>query len=114
MRYFKGLPIIAVALAVTVLAGAALADYEVMESSVATLPKGTTLPDDATLNLPAEGRIKLLKTPEGSTHELEGPYEGTVSDYEGTQDCPWWQRISVGCDGQRAPIGVRSTPSPDR
>ncbi len=114
MTCLKRLPIIAVAVALTVSAGAALADYEVMESSVATLPEGTTLTDNATLNLPAEGRIKLLKTPEGSTHELKGPYEGTVADYEGTLDCPWWQRISVGCDGQRAPIGVRSTPSPDR
>lgn len=114
MRYSRGLPIIAVAVTLAVSAGAALADYEVMESSIAALPEGTTLPDNATLNLPAEGRVKLLKTPEGSTHELEGPYEGTVSDYEGTPDCPWYKKISVGCGGDRAPIGIRSTPSPDR
>ncbi len=114
MTCLKRLPSIAFAVALTLSAGPAMADYEVMDSSVATLPKGTTLPDNATLNLPANGRVKLLKTPEGSTHELQGPYQGTVSDYDGTPDCPWWKKISVGCGGDRAPIGVRSTPSPDR
>jgi len=95
-------------------AGPVMADYEVMESTVAELPRGTTVPDDATVAIPEGGRVKLLRTGSGTTHDLEGPYEGTVTDYEADTDCPWWKKISVGCDGQSAPIGIRSTPSHER
>jgi hypothetical protein len=100
--------------AALVSAGPAAADYEVMESTVADLPRGATLPDDATVAIPEGGRVKLLQTREGTTHDLEGPYEGSVSDYEAKSDCPWYKKISVGCGGETAPIGIRSTPSPER
>lgn len=95
-------------------AGPAIADYEVMESTVAGLPRGATVLEDAKVAIPEGGRVKLLKTGAGTTHELEGPYEGAISDYEAKSDCPWYKKISVGCGGESAPIGIRSTPSPER
>ena len=92
----------------------AMADYEVMESTVANLPRGATVAENATIAIPEDGQVKLLRTGEGTTHNLKGPYEGTVSGYEASADCPWYKKITVGCNGQSAPIGIRSTPDPDR
>lgn len=92
----------------------AMADYEVMESTVADLPRGASVPEGATIAIPEHGRVKLLRTGKGTTHELEGPYEGTVGDYEASAECPWYKKMTVGCNGQSAPIGIRSTPDADR
>ena len=106
---------LAVLAAVAVLnAAPAMADYEVMESTVADLPRGATVAENATIAIPEGGQVKLLRTGEGTTHELEGPYEGTVGDYEASAECPWYKKITVGCNGESAPIGIRSTPDPDR
>jgi len=94
--------------------GQAKADYEVMESTVANLPRGASVAENATIAIPAGGQVKLLRTGAGTTHDLKGPYEGTVGDYEASAECPWYKKITVGCNGQSAPIGIRSTPDPDR
>jgi len=107
--------VLAVLTALAVLyGGPAMADYEVMESTVANLPRGATVTENATIAIPEGGQVKLLRTGEGTTHDLKGPYEGTVGDYEASADCPWYKKMTVGCNGQSAPIGIRSTPDPDR
>ncbi len=114
MTFSLRLSCAAVVAAIALYAGLAQADYQVMESTITALPQGTTLPENAELDIPEGERVKLLRTPAGSTHELEGPYQGTVEDYEATAKCPWWKKISVGCEDESAPIGIRSTPSPER
>ncbi len=108
------LSVAALATAALLNSAPALADYEVIESTVAGLPRGAAVAEGAAIAIPEGGRVKLLRTGEGTTHDLEGPYQGTVEDYEATADCPWYKKVTVGCNGESAPIGIRSTPSPDR
>jgi len=97
--------------------GAAVADLRVIESNVPSIATGASFPDGATFDVPKGKKIKLLKTPANSTHEIEGPYKGTLSAYE--PPCSWIDWVSGKCSrsGDRAATGdqegaTRSAPVP--
>lgn len=111
MRYLKAG--IAAWIAMVVLSAAPVwADFQVIDSSLPDISQGTVLEDDSTVKLPEGATLKLLKTPEGSTHELEGPYEGPITDYEAKPDCSFWQRLMGNCPESSSPIGIRSMEPP--
>jgi hypothetical protein len=78
-------------LAVFLLAQPALAEMEVMESSVPGISLGDKLPDEASIDLPKGTTLRLLLTDTGATITLKGPYKGTVADYKEHKN--WWDRL---------------------
>ena len=100
-----------------VFSGAAVADLRVIESNVPSIATGASFPDGAAFDVPKGKKIKLLKTPANSTHEIEGPYQGTLSAYE--PPCSWidWTLGKCSRSGGRAGAGdqegaTRSAPVP--
>ncbi len=90
----------------------ALAEMEVLESSVPSLEPGTALADDATLNLPDGTKVRLLIKATGSTKTLKGPYEGTAAAY--TEKRSWWQRLTGEGGDIEPPMGaVRGLRKPE-
>lgn len=74
----------------------ARAEMEVLESGVPGIQAGSKLPDDAQLKLPQGATLRLLLE-DGNTATLQGPYEGTASDYQ-QKKAGWWQRLFGGDD----------------
>jgi hypothetical protein len=95
--------------------GVAMADLRVIESTVPAVAAGASFPDGAVFDVPKGKKIKFLKTPANSTHEIEGPYNGTLGAYEPA--CSWIDWASGKCSrsGDRegaTPGGTRSAPVP--
>ena len=85
---------------------AAHADLEVLSSSASEITVGTVLSDDAVIKIPDGSQLQLVRSPQGTTHTLSGPFEGTLNDYENRPQCAWWQNILGMCVKQpRDPLG---------
>jgi hypothetical protein len=91
-------------LVVFLLAQPALAEMEVMESSVPGMSVGDKLPDDASLDLPKGAMLRLLLTNEGATKTLKGPYKGKVADYK--EKLNWWDRLTGKKKDPEPPMGA--------
>jgi hypothetical protein len=76
-------------------ASAANAGLEVTRSTAPRIKVGTKLNDGAVFDVPEGQEIELLKTPQNSTHQIAGPYKGTLSGY--TPPCPWWKAVVGSC-----------------
>jgi hypothetical protein len=59
----------------------ARAELRVMESNVRGVTRDTVFPDGANFDVPSGKKIKFLKKPGNTTHEIVGPYRGTLADY---------------------------------
>ena len=68
---------------------AARAELRVMESNAPTIEVDAVFPDDAAFDIPAGKKVKLLKAPANTTHEIAGPYQGTLDAYQPA--CGVWQ-----------------------
>lgn len=90
---------------------AALAEYEVMRSTAPGYTAGQKIPAGAKINVPDGKSVRLLDKTGGGTHDIAGPYDGTVADYAAT-GCSWLKRITGGCkpvDGAAAAVrGLKS------
>jgi hypothetical protein len=80
--------------------GAANAELRVMESTASTIEVDAVFQDGAAFNVPAGKKIKLLKSPANTTHEIAGPYNGTLEAY--TPACGMWDRVSGKCSQNNA------------
>jgi hypothetical protein len=96
-------------IAAAALAYPALADIEVISSTVPGLSAGTKLPDNAEIDVGKGEVIHVMKA--GKTYEIAGPYKGTVDQY--TRDCPWWRDMLGKCDKQ-PPVDEGATPGATR
>lgn len=79
-------------------ATSAAAEYKVIESDVPEIFANQTFADDTVFQVPDGAKLTLQKLPEGSTHIIEGPYDGTVANYATQAKCPWWRRILGLCE----------------
>lgn len=101
--------------------GAAHAELLVTESTVDGIAMNATFADGAAFDVPDGRLLRFLKRPQNTTHEIEGPYQGTLADY--TPKCSWWARLSGKCgptsdveggtrNATSAPGGAASAPKP--
>jgi hypothetical protein len=74
---------------------AANASLEVTRSTAPRVKVGTKFNDNAVFDVPAGRKIEVLKTPQNTTHELAGPYSGTLAGYK--TPCPWWKAVVGSC-----------------
>ena len=88
-------------------AGAALAGLRVVESTVPGISVDAVFPDDAVFEVAKGQKLKFLKTPGNSTHDIAGPYKGTLDAYKPA--CGWLEKLMGKC-GQSGDIegGTRS------
>lgn len=97
-------PVTALAAAASLFwAMAAQAGYEVMSSTAPHYKAKQKLPGGTRVKVPAGKSLSLRDTVKGETYEIEGPYEGRVTDYRRKPPCAWWQIL--GCD-KKANIGL--------
>jgi hypothetical protein len=82
----------------------ALAEIEVLESSVPDMAVGSKFGDDTRLKLPDGASLRVLVLSSGTTKTLKGPYEGTVGAYK--DDRGWWERVTGRNKDDDAPIGA--------
>ncbi len=82
-------------------AGSARAELRVIESNVPGIARDATFADEATFEVPAGTKIKFLKG--GATHEIAGPYKGTLADYQPA--CGWWAWFRGKCARNTAAVG---------
>jgi hypothetical protein len=82
---------------------AARAELRVMESNATSIEVDAVFADDATFDVPAGKKIKLLKSPASTTHEIAGPYNGTLDAYKPA--CGMWDRVTGKCAPNNAVTG---------
>jgi hypothetical protein len=87
---------------------AARAEIEIVSVKGASLTAGTKLPDDAVIDVPKGGEVRLLKLPGGAAYAIGGPFKGTLQDY--IDRCSGWRSwFGSGCnfsgDGDELPVG---------
>ncbi len=75
--------------------GQARAELRVMESTVPGIARDAAFPDGATFDVPAGRRIKFLKKPGNTTHEIVGPYRGSLAHYQA--GCSFWDSARGRC-----------------
>jgi hypothetical protein len=94
-------------------AGMANASLEVTRSTTPRIKVGAKFNDNAVFDVPDGREIQLLKTPQNSTHEIAGPYKGTLSGY--TPPCPWWKAVIGNCKepGETREGGTRGMRAPE-
>ncbi len=88
----------AVAVWLGVPAGAALAELRVVELTVPSIAADAVFADGAVFDLATGQKLKLLKTPGNSTHDIAGPYKGTLDAYQPA--CGWMEKLRGKCGGQ--------------
>ncbi len=71
---------------------AIFADLVVTKSNIPRYKVGTKLPDNTKLNIPENGKIKLLQKPGNKQYTLEGRYCGTLGNYKRRKQS-WWERV---------------------
>jgi hypothetical protein len=96
IRIFSGL-----ALAGISFCSPALADVEIMASSIPEYAPGAVLKDDTRLKLPEGATLRVLMTDSGTTKTMYGPYEGTAAAYRERRS--WWERL-FGTPGGKEPV----------
>ncbi len=85
----------------------ARAELRVIESTVPGVSADAVFPDNAAFDVPAGKKIKLLKTPANTTHDIAGPYKGTLDAYK--PGCGLWDRLRGKCaQNSNAEGGTRS------
>jgi hypothetical protein len=82
---------------------AARAELRVMESNASSIEIDAVFPDDAAFDVPTGKKIKLLKSPANTTHEIAGPYNGTLDAYKPA--CGVWDRVTGKCAQNNAATG---------
>jgi hypothetical protein len=82
-------------LAALVPGGPAGAELRVTESTVPGIAIDASFPDNAVFDVPAGKKLKFLKSPTNSTHEMTGPYKGTLGAY--TPGCSWLDWATGTC-----------------
>ena len=89
-------------------AGAALAELRVIESTVPSIGADAVFQDGAVFDVAAGQKLKFLKTPANSTHDIAGPYKGTLDAYKPA--CGWMEKLKGSCGGQNTDVegGTRS------
>jgi hypothetical protein len=88
-------------------AGAALAELRVIESTVPSIGADAVFQDSTVFDVAAGQKLKFLKTPANSTHDIAGPYKGTLDAYKPA--CGWMEKLRGSC-GQNTDVegGTRS------
>ena len=81
----------------------ARAELRVMESNATGVEIDAAFADDATFDVPAGAKIKLLKSPANTTHEIAGPYKGTLDAYQPA--CGMWDRVTGKCSPNNSATG---------
>ena len=84
--------------------GAARAELRVMKSTVPGIEADAAFPDDAAFDVPAGKKLKLLKSPANSTHDIAGPYKGTLDAYKPA--CGVWDRVTGKCSQNSDAVGA--------
>jgi len=98
-------------MAAIVLGGPAAAELRVTESTVPGIAIDASFPDNAVFDVPAGKKLKFLKTPVNSTHEMSGPYKGTLDAY--TPACGWIDWATGKCSRPSDQAGAtRAAPVP--
>lgn len=97
-----------VVIAMAALTVAARAELEVVSVKGASLSPGAKLPDDAVIDVPKGGEVRLLKLPGGAAYAIGGPFKGTLQDY--IDRCTGWRSwFGSGCnfagEGDELPVG---------
>lgn len=82
----------------------ALAESEVLESTIDGFPIGTKIDDGTRIVMPDDSKLRVLLLSSGTTKTLQGPYEGTIPDYKDERS--WWERITGRGKESDAPIGA--------
>jgi hypothetical protein len=82
---------------------AARAELRVMESTAPGISVDAVFPDAADFDVPAGKKIKLLKTPANTTHDIAGPYKGTLETYK--PGCGMWDRFTGKCSQNTDVVG---------
>jgi hypothetical protein len=83
-------------------AGAAHAELRVVESSVPAIAADAVFADSAVFDVAAGQKLKFLKTPGNSTHDIAGPYKGTLDAYQPA--CGWMEKLKGKCGGQAGDV----------
>ncbi len=78
--------------------GAALAELRVVDSTAPGIAADAVFADGAVFDLAAGQKLKLLKTPGNSTHDIAGPYKGTLDAYQPA--CGLVDKLRGKCGGQ--------------
>ncbi len=99
MRNFWLLAVTA-AVSISIIASGAQAELLVIESTAPGIVKDAGFPDTAIFDVPAGKKIRLLKKPQNSTHEIVGPYRGALDAYQ--PHCGWWSRLIGKCSKEQA------------
>jgi hypothetical protein len=88
-------------------AGGALAELRVIESTVPSIAADAVFEDGAVFDVAQGQKLKFLKTPANSTHDIAGPYKGTLDAYKPA--CGWMEKLKGSC-GQNTDVegGTRS------
>jgi hypothetical protein len=91
--------------------GSAMAELRVISSTAPGVKADAAFPDSAVFDVPAGAKIKFLKTPANSTHEIAGPYKGTLEAYK-PASCGWVDWASGKCNGGSSdqPGATRAAP----
>jgi hypothetical protein len=99
MREFHnfGLAVLVCSAGALAMQGPARAELVVTDTTVGAVAKGASFDNDAEFNVPAGKWIKFLKKPENTTHEIDGPYKGTLANY--SEACGWWDHLRGKCKG---------------
>jgi hypothetical protein len=87
------------AVSVWFFASGAHADLYVVESTAPGIERDAAFPDGAIFDVPAGKKIRLLKKPENSTHEIVGPYKGALDAYK--PHCGMWERFIGKCSQEQ-------------
>ena len=104
----KGWLVLIAGVAATVWLGASVeaarAELRVMELTAPSIVPDAVFQDDAAFDVPAGKKIKLLKSPENSTHDIAGPYKGTLDAYK--PGCGIWDRVTGKCSQNSDAMGA--------
>ncbi len=115
-RFFFVLSIVLACLLLA-LSASARAELLVLESTVKGISRNASFPDNAIFNVPDGKRIKFLKKPGNTTHEIAGPYTGSLANYKPDCELLGWMTGSCGREKpSREPVqgATRSLSSPQQ
>lgn len=96
------------AIAMVAAAASARAEIEIVSVKGASLAPRAKLADDAVLDVPEGGEVRLLRQPGAASYAIRGPFKGTLQDY--IDRCTGWRAwFGTGCDfageGDELPVG---------
>jgi hypothetical protein len=95
--------------------GSARAELVVIDQTGTGYKADQKLGDDTALDVPAGGRVKLKRLPDGANVEVKGPHKGPLATYKTGSDCNWWNPLckKTNTDTNAATGATRGvTPAP--